>query len=160
MAVLAGGRQGFAAVSEQNLTVLDKQELVQIEIGSGQVTKGGPLSYIIIKRSHILNGRHILLCPTFALLKLWSSFPKQVNCVDFQLHSLLLLRCILPNLPILSLQPLLWHGPRFYKQTQCSKGCSGYSVVTDKTRQGSLADCRPLPMQLHLRVCYQRGNPI
>ena len=62
MAVLAGGRQGFAAVSEQNLTVLDKQELVQIEIGSGQVTKGGPLSYLAIKRSHILNGRHVLLC--------------------------------------------------------------------------------------------------
>ena len=59
---MAGGRQGFAAVAEQNLTVLDKQELVQIEIGSGQVTKGGPLSYLAIKRSHILNGRHVLLC--------------------------------------------------------------------------------------------------
>ena len=62
MAVLAGGRQGFAAVSEQNLTVLDKQELVQIEIGSGQVTKGDPLSYLSIERSHILNGHHVLLC--------------------------------------------------------------------------------------------------
>ena len=51
MAVLAGGRQGFAALSEQNLTVLDKQELVQIEIGSGQVTKGGPLSYLT-KKGH------------------------------------------------------------------------------------------------------------
>ena len=59
MAVLAGGRLGFAA--EQKLTNLVKQELVQIRIGSGQVMKGGPLSYLKIKRSHFLNGGHVLL---------------------------------------------------------------------------------------------------
>ena len=59
MAVLAGGRLGFAA--EQKLTNLVKQELVQIRIGSGQVMKGGPLSYLTIKRSHFLNGPHVLL---------------------------------------------------------------------------------------------------
>ena len=39
MAVLAGGRLGFAA--EKKLTILVKQELVQIQIGSSQVMKGG-----------------------------------------------------------------------------------------------------------------------
>ena len=49
MAVLAGGRPGFAAVAEQNQTVLGKQELVQVQIGSVQVMKSGPLSYLTIK---------------------------------------------------------------------------------------------------------------
>ena len=39
MAVLAGGRLGFAA--ELKLPVVVKQKLVQIQIGSNQVMKGG-----------------------------------------------------------------------------------------------------------------------
>ena len=39
MAVLAGGRLNF--VVGQTLSVLVKQELVQIQIGSSQVMKGG-----------------------------------------------------------------------------------------------------------------------
>ena len=54
------------AVAEQNWTVLDKQELVQVQIGSGQVIKGGPLSYLAIIRSHFLNGRHVLHCMLFS----------------------------------------------------------------------------------------------
>ena len=52
MVVLAGARLGFAA--EQKSTLLVKQELVQIQIGSGQGKKGGPLSYLAIKK-HFLN---------------------------------------------------------------------------------------------------------
>ena len=49
MVVLAGARLGFAA--EQKSTLLVKQELVQIQIGSGQGKKGGPLSYLAIKNT-------------------------------------------------------------------------------------------------------------
>ena len=61
MAVLAGGKCGFAAVAEQNWTVLVKLELVHVQIGSGQVMKSEPLSYPSIKRSHFLIGHHVLL---------------------------------------------------------------------------------------------------
>ena len=61
MAVLAWGRHVFTALAEQNWTVLVKQQLVQIQLGSGQVMKGGPLSYLTIKSPHYQNGRHVLL---------------------------------------------------------------------------------------------------
>ena len=60
MVVLAGGRLNF--VVGQTLSVLVKQELVQIQIGSSQVLKGGPLSYLTIKRFHFLSVHHVLLC--------------------------------------------------------------------------------------------------
>ena len=61
MAVMTGGGHAFAALAEKNWTVLVKQELMQIQTGIGQIMKGGLLSYLTIKRSHVLNGHHVLL---------------------------------------------------------------------------------------------------
>ena len=83
MAVLAWGRHGFTALAEQNWTVLVKQQLVQIQLRSGQVMKGGPLSYFTRKSPHYQNGRHVLLwgysgqlqyIPAFS--RLFQAFPR------------------------------------------------------------------------------------
>ena len=83
MAVSAWGRHGFTALAEQNWTVLVKQQLVQIQLRSGQVMKGGPLSYFTRKSPHYQNGRHVLLwgysgqlqyIPAFS--RLFQAFPR------------------------------------------------------------------------------------
>ena len=71
--VSAWGWRCFAALAEQYWAVLVKLELVQVQIGSGQVMKSGPLSYLTIKRSHFLIGHHILLwgCSTNTYVIHW-----------------------------------------------------------------------------------------